>query len=238
MAFETAPAQTRVSSFDTPASTHIETPPPLPTLLRPFPATDPFAPSTRRLVVLVPDADTDESELAGRLWSIASAHQLTVLLISIFRDPRREPRTRRRLATLAAMLRDDIVSVETLLLADTDWLTAVRSFRRESDIIVCHAEWRIRRWTLQVESLSRRLAGEYDEPVYELSGFYPDLPLEHSGPVSRAIVFGGAILIVAIFTALEVLIHLTTQAPVHTLLMSLCVLVEYSLLGVWAYRLN
>jgi len=34
------------------------------------------------------------------------------------------------------------------------------------------------------------------------------------------------------------LIHRTTKTSVYTLLMSLCVLVEYSLLGVWAYQLN
>ena len=237
MAFEAASSQTSVSSNHTPATPQTETPPLL-TPVRPFSAISPLALSAHRLVVLIPDADTDESELAEHLWSIASAHGLAVLLISIFRDPRREPRARRRLATLAALLRDDTVLVETKLETGTDWPTAIRSTRREADILLCHAELHVLRWGFRRESLSRLLAREFNEPVYELSGFYPSLPLERTGPVSRVIAFGGAILIVAIFTMLEVLIHRTTKTSVYTLLMSLCVLVEYSLLGVWAYQLN
>ena len=237
MAFEAASSQTSVSSNHTPATPQTETPPLL-TPVRPFSAISPLALSARRLVVLIPDAETDESELAEHLWPIASAHGLAVLLISLCNDPRREPRTRRRLAALAALLRSDAAPVETKLETDTDWPAAVRSVRQPGDILVCHAELHVFHWGFRRKPLSRLLAREFDEPVYELSGFYPDLPLEHSGPVSRAIAFGGPILIVAAFTALEILIHWTTQAPAHTLLMSLCVLVEYSLLGVWAYQLN
>ena len=226
------------SAVDTTALVRIEAQSQLPSLVELLSPAGGFAPSTRRLVVLIPDADTGESELAEHLWSIASVHGLAVLLIGIFRDPRREPRARRRLATLAALLRDEVVLVETKLETDTDWLTAIRSIRQPGDILLCHAELQILRWGFRRESLSRRLAREFNEPVYELSGFYPHLPSERSRLVSRAIAFGGSVLIVVLFTALEILIHQTTQAPVYTLLMSLCVLVEYGLLGVWACQLN
>src|SRR5574341_390636 len=86
--------------------------------VKPLSATSRFAPSVRRLVVLIPDAEADEAELAAHLWTMASSRQLAVLLLGICGDAGREPRARRRLATLAALIRDNTVHVETRLEVD------------------------------------------------------------------------------------------------------------------------
>src|SRR5689334_2075533 len=70
-------------------------------------------PSAQRLVVLVPNVEVDEVELAYRIWSLASPRRLEVLFLSLVGEAREEAQARRRLARLAAITRDQGTRIET-----------------------------------------------------------------------------------------------------------------------------
>lgn len=197
-----------------------------------------FAPNVRRLVVLIPDVDTNEPELAHQLWQMASTHELAVLLLGTFEDVRREPRARRRLTTLAALMRDERLQVETRLEAGQGWLVAIRNVLAGGDLVVCHAEQQIARFGLGREPLSHWLMAKLGQPIFELAGFYPELPPDYPGPFNQLITIGVPIIIIAAFTVLEVFIHRLIAANIYILAMSLAVIVEYGLVGAWYFLLN
>lgn len=207
-------------------------------LARPLLATSRFAPTTRRLVVLIPDVDTNEPELARQLWQMASARELGVLLLGTFEDVRREPRARRRLATLASLMRDERIHVETRLEAGQGWLAAIRTVLANGDLVVCHAEQHIARFGLGREPLSHWLMAKLGQPICELAGFYPELPPDYPDSFNQFVTIAVPVFIIAAFTVLEVFIHRTVSANVYTLAMSLAVVLEYGLVGAWYFLLN
>lgn len=83
------------------------------------------APVVSRLLVLIPDADTDEGELARQLWQVAHQSALPMVLVSLLPDALHESQTRRRLANLTALIQDRQIKVETRLLAHSNWLSAL-----------------------------------------------------------------------------------------------------------------
>jgi hypothetical protein len=206
--------------------------------LQPLTATSHFASATRRLVVLIPDVDTNEPELARYIWQLASTRELSVLLLGTFEDVRREPRARRRLATLASLMCDDRVQVETRLEAGQGWWLAIQTVLTNGDLVVCHAEQQVARLGVGREPLSRWLMARLNQPVCELAGFYPELPPELPGPVNQIITIGVPIFIIAAFTLLEVLIHQMVAANFYIPAMALAVVVEYGLVGAWYFLLN
>lgn len=227
-----APAQLRPATLD---SASLAAPESAANLLAP---TSRFAPTVRRLVVLIPDADTDESELAQQIWSMASRRELSVLLLGLSKNAGAGPRARRRLATLAALARDKTVHVETQLEIGGDWLQALRSVHRYSDLILCHAEQHLATGGVRRKPLSGWIAKELNEPVCVLADFYPGLPPDHLNPASRLIASAVPFFILFAFTALQILIHQATKGTASILLLSASVLIEYGLIGAWHFLVN
>jgi len=194
-----------------------------------------LAPPIRRLVVLIPDGDTYETELARQIWSIAQPYNLAVLLLGLSRDEAREPLVRRRLATLAALIRDEVVHVETRFEIGVDWLPLIRVIRRNSDLVVCHAEQRIARWGIQYQLLSQWLIAQMQQPVCVLAGFYPNLTPDHIHLTSRLIADAVPFAILIGFTALQILIHQRASHFAYTPLLSVSVVLECSLIGLWHF---
>ncbi|MEK7326253.1 MAG: hypothetical protein AAB217_13435, partial [Chloroflexota bacterium] len=138
----------------------------------------------------------------------------------------------------AALARDKTVHVEIKLEIGADWLQALRSVHRYSDLIVCHVEQHIAQWGLRRKPLSHWIAKELNESVCVLTDFYPNLPPDHVNPASRLIAGAVPFLILFGFTALQILIHQTTKGTASILLLSASVLIEYSLIGAWHFLVN
>lgn len=205
---------------------------------QPLLVTSRFASTTRRLVVLIPDVETNEPELARCIWQMASSRELSILLLGLVDDVRREPRARRRLATLASLTSDIRVHVETRLEAGQGWWLAIQAVLAKGDLIVCHAEQQVTRLGLGREPLSRWLINKLNQPVCELTGFYPELPPDLPDSVNQLITIGVPLFIIAAFTILEIFIHQHIAASLYILAMSLAVIVEYGLVGAWYFLLN
>ena len=192
-------------------------------------------PPARRLVVLIPDVSTDESELARRIWSLASPRGLEVLYLGLCRDPYREPRARRRLASLAAMTRDDWAHVETRLALGGDWVRTVQAAYRSGDLIVCHAEQTVSAWRFAHKPLSHAMLSALNSPVYVLSGFYPEKSPEQPNSTARILSWIIPVTIVAGFFWIQVRIEQLPKDWAHTTLLCISVLVEYALIGIWSH---
>lgn len=196
-----------------------------------LPADVPLPPA-RRLVVLVPDGNVDESGLAACIWSLASPRGLEVLLLGTLRRPQEQFRARRRLVAIGAITRDDTVHVDIELLLDQGWQQAVRRVWRPGDLIVCHSELMVAAG-LGRRPLSQALLHSLAAPVYVVSGFYPDLPDERVSGLVRLGAWIPPVAIVLAFLGLQMRLTEATTGTLQTVMLIFTVLVEFILIAAW-----
>ncbi len=190
-------------------------------------------PAIRRLVVLVPDVDVDETRFATKLWSMALGLGLNLVFLGLARDTFREARVVRRLATLAAITCDKRIQVETRVATGTRWEPAIRSIWQAGDLLVCHAEQSKSVFGIGREPLASALASKLKVPVYALAGFYPELPPELPEGVRQIFAALPLVAIITVFFFVLVGIQRLTTGLVQTGLLCLSVIVTYSLIAAW-----
>ena len=190
-------------------------------------------PGATRLLVLVPDLDIDEVDLAQRVLSLTEPRGLPVLYLGISAQSIRESLIRRRLATLAAITRDNRIQVETRYLPAHSWLEAIQATCWPGDLIVAPPE---RALTLQSNgyrsgrkawlALARAPVHILPDSVFATR---PDRGRRLKGfvfwPISLAILAG--------FFWLQVQIDQATSGSVQIILLSVSVLAEGGLLLLW-----
>src|SRR5512138_2494886 len=91
------------------------------------------------LIVLVPP-DSDSSSFTRRLCRLATETNSNIQLLGVCSDANQELALRRDLVTVAALIRDARVYVETRVELGTDWLAAVKQSYQKGDMIVCIAD--------------------------------------------------------------------------------------------------
>jgi len=129
-------------------------------------------PDVKRLVVLVPNQDIDVAPFSRRIWSLAFPDRLDILLITLPIDPDYLLTAERRLATIAAILRDPRLHIETKVFSSRSWLKIARQVWQPGDLLVCPAEQDISTGIGKHTPLGLALAATFKAPVYRLKGFY------------------------------------------------------------------
>ena len=182
----------------------------------------------QRLLVLVPDLDIDEADLAQRVWSLAEPRGLPVLYLGLATQPHRELPARRRLATLAAITRDQRIRVDTLCQLIPGWGPAIAAAARPGDLIVCPPEYAtVPPWD------SPRSVRPLQATLHVLPGLRV-IPQPSRRRRLRQLAFWTvALVILATFFWLQVQIERSTEGFAHAALLSLTVLAEGGMLVFW-----
>ncbi|HEU0293576.1 MAG TPA: hypothetical protein VFR47_12620 [Anaerolineales bacterium] len=182
-----------------------------------------------RLIVLIPDTEVDYNPVMQRIWELARQLKSRVLFLGLCRDESEEPRLRRALVTMAALIQDGWVSAEAKTEIGNNWLRVIKSNWREGDLIVCFAE---QRTGLMQKPLSQILESRLNATVYLLSG--PDLPVHRTaGWLSTLTLWGGFAVTAIGFFILQVNIDRAMRGWTQMVTLVLTVLVEFWLIWVW-----
>ena len=187
--------------------------------------------AARRLVVLVPDQDVDEVAFAHEIWNLAFPPGLAVLLLGLCLNPNHEPRARRRLVTVAALIREPRVAVEMQLDFGRNWMPSLRSILDRGDIVICPAGQQTGIFREPLDLALEKLGS----PIITLPGLYPFtrrwIPRFIHESVFWAI--SGAVLFIFFWFQSRIL-RIPEEWAKDTLL-SLSVLIELGLVWVWNY---
>lgn len=186
----------------------------------------------QRLLVLVPDCEVDERELARTLWSLAERRQLAVLLVGTA-GPRSTGYAHRRLVNLATQIRDGRLRVETVLRPHSPWLEVIAELRRPGDLIVCPAQQQVSLNGWQRQSLAQVLIMRQPSPVYVLSDFYARLPIERPLFWGRLISWLIPLLIISGFTLLQLWVSQQSDSWFYYPAMILSIFLEVMAIGAW-----
>ena len=187
----------------------------------------------RRLIVLVPDADLDYAAATRRVWNLAGEMESHILFIGLCKDAAEEPRLRRQLITMTAMVQDGNTSAEAIVETGTDWLAIVKRTYQKGDLVVCFGEQRV---GLLQKPLSQILQSNLSIPVYIVSGIF----MEHSGLNwrSQATLWTGYAGIVIAFCLLQIRIVQLPRDGFQSILLLLSILPEFWLIWVWDNLFN
>jgi hypothetical protein len=179
------------------------------------------------LIVLVPP-DSDSSSYTRRICRLATETNSNIQLLGVCTDASQELALRRDLITVAALIRDVKVYVETSVEVGTDWVAAVKRSYHQGDMIVCIADQSV---GFRRRPLSQLLESTFKAPIYILSDTKVH-PLESSA-LSQVISWVGFVGIIIGFFFLQVKI---TQLPddwFQTLLSILTIIPELGLILLW-----
>ena len=126
--------------------------------------------SACRLIVLFPASEADPPNLSHQIWEIARSRNLNVLLLSLSKDYREEAQLRRKLITLAAIIKDSNVSTEIAIEYGKDWVKQVRKIWRTGDVLACYAGQKV---GFMRKPLEQVLKSHLDAPIFLLADMKP-----------------------------------------------------------------
>ena len=182
--------------------------------------------ATRRLIVLVSQADWDDPELPGRIWNLAASRGLAVLLLGLSPEAAQEPQARRQLISMAAAIQDTRIAAGIQVEAGNDWVGQVRSVWQPGDLVVCTSAG------LRHRGLSQILTSSLQVPVHVLTDLRA-APQSRTGVLRQVVSWGGALGIIGGFLWLQIALSQPPRDAGQTLLLVLTVLAEVSLLWIW-----
>jgi hypothetical protein len=198
---------------------------------------DVLAPATR-LVVLVPEAGVDPTEMAEQVRRLDPEGRLAIIYLALAAASEAdESWLRRELVTMSSLTRDGRPGVELRVEEGKDWIAALAPVYRAGDALVClrgqDPWWRWRRRP----RLAEALAQAFDATVVELDGLHLGGRPSRLGWV-RSLLGTVPFLIVAGFLAVQVSLEgqLTGPAWQHQALLGLLLVVEISLIWLWETR--
>jgi hypothetical protein len=144
-------------------------------------------PECTRLLVLIPLGNLQENRLTQRIWNLASAERIPVLLLGISGSYEEESRLRRRLANLAALIRDPRVKVETRILDASHWSNVLRSILRPGDTLLVQTEHEISKGWFRLVPVAEILPSITQVQVSVLSGYCSKVPRSNTALVRKLI---------------------------------------------------
>ena len=165
--------------------------------------------------------------MTRRIWELANAMHCHIQLLGVCRRGFEEPGLRRQLATLAALLGHDGVSVEVRIEIKTSWLQAVRANYQPGDLIVCFAGQR----GFLHKPLQQILESELDAAVYVLSK--PQTQKTKGRWFSQVLGWSGSFVIILGFGILQARISQLTDDLFQSVLFLLSMFFELWLIWVW-----
>lgn len=130
---------------------------------------DQLLPPSRRLIVILPDENIDIVSLPKRIWKLAAPDRRQVLLLIRPCREENEYYARMSLITLAAIIRDPRVVVQTQLILGQSIEQAVRQFAQPDDVLVCFEEHQVHS-ALKKHRLAEILARKTQNSIYTLKG--------------------------------------------------------------------
>jgi hypothetical protein len=186
-----------------------------------------------RLVVLLPDQEADENKLSRQIYALAQDHRLDVLLVSLVNDPGNEYRALRRMTSLAAIIRDTWVDVETQVLFGHNWIKAIKPILKPGDLIICSEGQTTSHHLVQRKPLASTLVTTLHRPVHIIPNYFEAEPSLWPGWIKRLPYWIGVAVILVGFFFIETDVSHAIRDWAGQLTLLLMVLVEAGIIFGW-----
>jgi len=190
--------------------------------------------TVQRLVVLIPDQDVDETEIAREIWELASPAKFSVLLLGVCSNSNDEPTVRRRLVTIAGLIREPRISVDIQLDFGNNWIKNLQAILISGDVVICHAE----QYTGMGHKPLALALTEAGIQVMVMTGFYPEIHKSATALFRESLFWVVSVIILAVFFWLQIRMLRVSDELAKNILLGISVPAEIGLLWLWNSRLG
>ena len=180
----------------------------------------------RRLVVVIPDGDIDESALAQRVWQLASTSVLSVLYLALSPDYAGVAYQRRRLAALASITSGEGVRALIQVVEGKSWPQALEGVLHTGDLLVCLQNHLVPFRLVGRRALGELLAGAFTVPVYVLGKLHVGPSPKRHLWLKEMLAWLASLGVMAAFFGVQVWIDQMSRKPASTVLLCFSLLVE------------
>jgi hypothetical protein len=187
----------------------------------------------QRLVVLVPYMDVEEIKFAREIRSLAVSERTPVTLVTLVSDADSELSAKRRLATMASLVRDPLFKLDTMILWGSSWLRPLRKILNPGDLIICPAEVTVSKNLFNRQPLGKVLENSLPVPVYILEGFFQDNPPAAISLIRKVLFWAVTLMTFAGFFKLGAEIELTSTGWPGQFILVVLVFLEAGILYFW-----
>lgn len=189
----------------------------------------PASPASRRLLVLISEADEDDSQLPGRIQQLAAQRGCPVALLAMYGGEESHARVRRQLISLAATIRGPNTPVEILTRPGHDWIRQIESLSRPGDLVVCSLGATAGKGSSPASAI---MNSELAVPVHVLTRM-ADTPPDRRSLGQTALIWAANLGLLAGFLWLQARIDQIDAPTIRTVLFGLSIGLEVGLLWVW-----
>jgi len=166
--------------------------------------------------------------------NLATPNVANILLITIVHSEDNEMDSRRRLATIAALLRDFDYEVESQVKWSRSWIKTLESLVQPEDIIFCPPEMNIRTGLRSHQPLAEAIKHRFQSDVRPLPGFYRN---DHAGALRFLMSIGYWLVILGIvagFFVLESDVTINVANSASQIILALLVTAEIGTIYLWS----
>lgn len=187
-----------------------------------------------RLIVLIPEGITNLPDLAHKIhWLSMTEHQ-DVIFLAISSDTERILSLSRTITTLKAEIGADWLTVTPKMTTIDEWLSTLKEIYQPGDKIICHEEQTVKAGFLSTKPAGDFLRDTFGASVQTVSGFYHPEKAQVKEWVSTGIFWIGCLVVLALFTLLEVQLEQNIHGLLRTIILTFLVLVEVGSLLAWS----
>lgn len=185
---------------------------------------------TRRLVVLVPTGEFNQTAVARHIWQLAAGSGSSVLYLMLSMDDTQAAHQRRRLADLAASTTGENVHAHASLCAQTSWRQALEKTLQPGDLLVCLASHHVSDHLIRRRKLGEQMVESVGVPVYLIGGIKIGMAPETRQAIKEALAWIASLCLIAAFFAVQASIDRATDGLLTTILIIMAILAEMYLL--------
>lgn len=187
----------------------------------------------KRLLVLIPDCLAGNSDLAHKIYWMAIRDHCDVLLLALVDDVDEMLSVSRGMATMAAIISNNHINVDSKLTETKYWLKTLRTVHRSGDIVVCHEEQSVDNGFLRTTPLKKFIQNNLKMSISTLSGFYHPWQVQIKIWLHNLLFWAGCLVIIAFFTVLEILIDRDFLGITRTGLFLIALFFELGIIMTW-----
>ena len=186
-----------------------------------------------RLIVLISDDLSSNTDLAQEIFKLADCKFLSVLYLVILNNGNNTLEVIRNMATLKAITSSNRLFVEIKLTELNNWYKKLYSIIGPNDVLVCQKEQTVSNGRFKTRPVSEFISSNFNIPIYTMSGYYQSSTSTLKNWFHEFIGLVVFLLIIALFTWLQISLNQTLDGSMETIHITISFLAEITCIWAW-----
>jgi hypothetical protein len=186
-----------------------------------------MVPAARRLVVLIPNGEFSDPELARKIDALGRSGRISILYLGLASSPTNDSLLRQHMAALSAYTRSPNREIDYQLIYRPNWPEALRGILKDGDQIICLENHFVADRFSRHTRLAGLLTTSLKAPVFVIQGIslHRDLQAAHA-TLRELLIWAGNLLTLGSFLIIQIWCTQAYPGTAGTILGIISVVVE------------